>query len=456
MDQYLIERFASKWDQYVYSYVPTSALETILEEGLYGGQALLKRPDLLELAAKSRGISAKEFKKNLEKDLKDSFTKESLKGPNIVFHLIPESTELSKKHPTKKYKLTPIKINLTELLSDFPDTQIYGMELKPYVEGKSTIKERHHFLNNKEVTEFLAMSPKEMWSRYNDIEDRGLYAPDVPHASIHCNNGIIPTKYIQKIMKKASQEKIPHSQALEIINEIKSRIKKHQALKEAFDKYGLDIDEIDNVPVCFADIDVSARTDHGIIYLNWELLKEGFPKNDHYLAHELAHYAQQTTGDGPTQGSTDDTYLDNKYEQEGFQVQTEYLSETKGNEVADEYIDDVLKYHEVPKSERAERKKQLLQLASSLKQLKLPEPPLRKTQKELLQEYDEAIARGPQTRHERKSKIKTMLVGPQQDYVKNQLRQLLEALNKNNVDSEAQKRLDRKKKMLQLTLNLEE
>lgn len=465
--RYASECYASRWDQYVYSYVPTAALKIILEEGLYSGQALLKRPDLLELAAKSRGMSAKEFKKDIEKGLKDPFSRDSLKGPNVVFHLIPESQKLSKKHPTKKHKLTPIKINLTELLADFPDTQIYGMELKPYMEGKSTIKERHHFLNNKEVTEFLAMSPKEMWSRYNDIEDRGLYAPDVPHASIHCDNGIILAKYIQKMTKKASQEKISHTQALKIINDIKSRIKKHQALKEAFDKYNLDINEVDNIPVCFADIDVSARTDHGIIYLNWELLEEGFPKNDHYLAHEMTHYAQQTTGDGPTEGSTDDTYLDNKYEQEGFQVQTEYLSETKGDEVADQYIDDVLEYHEIPNSERTKRKKQLLQLASkssASKQLKLPEPVLKKTQKELLQEYDEAIARGPQARHERKGKLRTILNQPQQNYVRDQLHQLLQALNKANsvaqtdnpIGMERSKdRIDRKKEMLQLVLDLE-
>ncbi len=256
---------------------------------------------------------------------------------------------------------------------------------------------------------------------------------------------------MDQYVKCYASKKISHSQALKIIDQIKSRIKKHQALKEAFDKYGLDIDEIDNVPVCFADIDVSARTDHGIIYLNWELLKEGFPKNDHYLTHELVHYAQQTTGDGPTKGSTDDTYLDNEYEQEGFQTQTEYLSETKGDDVAKNYINDVLDYHEVPKSERAERKKQLLQLAS--KQLKLQEPPLRKTQKELLQEYDEAIARGPQARHERK-RTKTTLTGSQKDYVKDQLRQLLETLD-NSANPELQKRLDRKKKILQLSLDLE-
>lgn len=452
MDRYS----ASKWDQFVYSYVPKQVLEAVLTDGLYSGEALLKRPDLLELAAKARGLSAKEFKKDIEKNLK-SWSKDSSKGPNVVFHLIPESVKLSKKHPTKKYNLVPIKINLTQLLVDYPDAKIYGMELEPYVEGKSVPKNRHHFLTSKELNELFVMSPKEMWGRYNDIEDRGLYAPDVPHASIHCNNGVIPPKYIQKMVKKASEEKrISHAEALEIINGIKERVKKHDALKEAFDKYGLDIDEVDDIPVCFADVDVSARTDHGIIYLNWGLLDEGFPKNDHYLAHEMTHFAQQTTGDGPTEGSTDDTYLDNKYEQEGFQVQTEYLSETKGDDVAEKYIDNVLDYHEVPKDEKSEKKKELLHLAAhKSKQMKLPlDPPrLGKTREELLAEYDEAVRRGPQTRHERKSVLRTMLSPQQKSYYQEQLRKLLAALE-TGPDSETKKRLDRKRELLQLALDL--
>lgn len=441
----------NKWDQYVYSYVPKQALSTILEEGLFSGEALLKRPDLLELAAQSRDLSPRKFKKDIEDNLR-SWSKESSKGPNVVFHLIPESQKLSKKHPTKKFKLIPIKINLTELLAEYPDTKIYGMELKPYGD-KVTPKERHHFLNTKEVSELLAMSPKEMWGRYNDIEDKGLYAPDVPHASIHCNNGVIPAKYIQRMNKTAQKKNIPHAEALEIINGIKERVKQHDALKKAFEEHGIDIDEVDDIPVCFADIDVSARTDHGIIYLNWGLLDEGFPKNDHYLAHEMTHYAQQTTGDGPTKGSTDDTYLDNEYEQEGFQVQTEYLSETKGDQVARNYIDNVLDYHEVPKSERPEKKKELLQLAASAKQLDLPlDPPrLGKSKEQLMEEYEEAVRRGPQGKHTRKETLNSKIPVKQRAFVQAQLRELMRILNSDPSPRERE-RLERKKQML-LALN---
>lgn len=153
-----------------------------------------------------------------------------------------------------------------------------------------------------------------------------------------------------------------HAAHLKIIEAIKTRLKNDPVVKEAFAKHGLSVDEIDDVPIAFAELDVSARTDHGIIYLNRDLL-ETPERIDHYLVHELTHFAQQTTGDGPTKGSTDDTYLDNEAEKEGFQTQTEYISETRGDDAAESYVDKVLDHHDVPDKERKERREELLQLA---------------------------------------------------------------------------------------------
>ena len=159
------------------------------------------------------------------------------------------------------------------------------------------------------------------------------------------------------------------SETLAVINAIKQKLKQNDVIKDSFEKNGLSVDEIDDVPVCFAEIEVSARTDHGIIYLNWDLWDEQ-DEIDHYLAHEFKHFGQQTTGDGPTKGSTDDNYLDNEFEQEGFQTQTEYISDTRGDEEAEEYIEQVLEHHAVPSEERKTRKKELLQLAFALADVK--------------------------------------------------------------------------------------
>ena len=143
-------------------------------------------------------------------------------------------------------------------------------------------------------------------------------------------------------------------------------IKETETVKKLFEEYDVSVEEINHIPVCFKELEVSARTDHGIIYLNKNMLKNP-AAIAHYLVHEITHYLQQTTGDGPTEGSTDDNYLDNEYEKEGFNVQTEYLSEISGDKAAEKYINHVLDHHEVSNKERQKRKKELLNLADNSK-----------------------------------------------------------------------------------------
>lgn len=163
--------------------------------------------------------------------------------------------------------------------------------------------------------------------------------------------------------KKFSLEEvksIPRKQQLKIINILKKKIKNHEIINNMFNDYDVDLDEIDLIPMGFADLDVSARTDHGIILLNYNMLQDGsFLNDDHYLIHEITHFLQQCSGDGPTKGGDED-YLDNKYEQEAFQNQTEYMADTQGEDVAESYVDQVMYRHEVPKDEREEKKDQLL------------------------------------------------------------------------------------------------
>jgi len=158
-----------------------------------------------------------------------------------------------------------------------------------------------------------------------------------------------------------------HKELLELIDKVRQRIKKSDTVKGMFEEAGVDINLIDYIPMTFADLDVSARTDHGIIYFNYSLLNDDdFESDDHYMVHEIMHVLQQCFGDGPTQSASDGNYLDNKFEQEGFRAQTEYLSEEYGEGVANQYVDKVLDYHKAPKKERGKRKKDLLQISSKI------------------------------------------------------------------------------------------
>lgn len=151
-----------------------------------------------------------------------------------------------------------------------------------------------------------------------------------------------------------------NSDALEQINKTKEKIKDHPVVIDVFEKYNIDTDEIDLVPVCFAELPVSARTDHGIIYLNNKLLNEDF---EHYLVHELVHFCQQTSGSGPTKATNTDDYLFDKNEEEGFQAQVKYIKDTDGRGEAEEYVDKVLEHHDLDGAEAKNRKEKLMELA---------------------------------------------------------------------------------------------
>lgn len=150
---------------------------------------------------------------------------------------------------------------------------------------------------------------------------------------------------------------------LQLLDKAKKELKKSDTIQKLCEEHGVSTDYIDLVPMTFTDLDVSARTDKGIIYFNTQLIDDFIEKHLHYMAHELTHNFQQCFGDGPTTGSQGEDYLDNKYEIEGFQTQTEYITETRDDEAADEYIDQVLDHHDVPKSDRKQRKDELLNIA---------------------------------------------------------------------------------------------
>ena len=261
-----------------------------------------------------------------------------------------------------------------------------------------------------------------------------------------------------------------HLDACKIFREVIALVKKSQTYKDLCNKYNVEDDYIDLVPMAFAELDVSARTEHGIIYLNVDLLK----KRDeiaHYLIHEFDHVLQQTTGDGPTKGSTDNDYLDNEFEREGFNEQSKYISETRGDGAAKKYIERVLKHHDVPKKERSQRKQDLLQLAAdvrvekamqaqatSAKQIKLmlDESPEQRTKEEMMADYDAAVARGPQESHMRSQLHKVVMAPRTREYLIKQLRKILKLLENPSMDPVVKARLDHKKELLQLALKLDE
>ena len=156
-------------------------------------------------------------------------------------------------------------------------------------------------------------------------------------------------------------KKLPFKSLMRFINKGKSFIKKDKVMIKTFKEYGVDINEIDFIPTYFKDLDVSAKTDHGIVCLNYKLLTDGdFFKDFSYLIHEYTHWLQQTTGNKPTQSSDDGSYLDNPAEQEGFQNQIDFISDHFGDEEANDYVDNLLDHHDITSKDEKNDKKEIL------------------------------------------------------------------------------------------------
>lgn len=150
-----------------------------------------------------------------------------------------------------------------------------------------------------------------------------------------------------------------HKQLLLLLNHVIDVVKQSDTYKDICKDYDIDINFIDCVPMCFAQMPVSARTENGIIYFNIKLL-ERQDEIEHYMIHEFNHVLQQCLGKGPTKAVDKSNYLDDKNEQESFKYQTDYIAETDGDNAADKYVTQVLEHHDIPDSDRNKRKKQLL------------------------------------------------------------------------------------------------
>jgi len=157
-------------------------------------------------------------------------------------------------------------------------------------------------------------------------------------------------------------KKISPSVLLKLIQKAKDFVKKTEAFTEMCEDFDVKPDIIDLIPVKFDDLEVSARTEKGIIILNYKLLCDGdFFKDYMYLCHEARHYLQQCYNEKPTRAATDDDYLDNKDEVDAFKTQVGYIDEIFGDDEAEKYVDHLTKYHGLKGSEKEEKEEELLE-----------------------------------------------------------------------------------------------
>lgn len=125
-------------------------------------------------------------------------------------------------------------------------------------------------------------------------------------------------------------------------------------------EYGKDPSFVNDVNISFSpDIDVSAKTVNGEIFLNDKLFNENWENQMRYLQHELVHVLQQASG--KVNGKTEkEDYLDDKNEQEAFSTQIAYMCEHDTPEQIVNYIENLLDHHDIHGKERKEKAKKIL------------------------------------------------------------------------------------------------
>lgn len=170
----------------------------------------------------------------------------------------------------------------------------------------------------------------------------------------------MPSKQDEKI-PLSQVKKLPYKSLNRMIKKMREYLKQNEIVQQMFKDYDVDISELDYIPMMFGSLDVSAKTDHGVIIYNYKLLTDGdFFKDFSYGVHEMTHWLQQTTGNKATKSSDEGSYLDNPYEQEGFQNQVQYIADQFGPGEAEKYVDDLLDHHEVESKKEVEEKKETL------------------------------------------------------------------------------------------------
>jgi hypothetical protein len=156
-------------------------------------------------------------------------------------------------------------------------------------------------------------------------------------------------------------KKISPKKLLTLIQEAKDFIETNKVFCDMCKEYGIEPNIIQIIPMHFGDLDVSARTSHGVITLNYKLLcSDDFTNQYQYIIHETEHYLQQCYGEEATLGADEGEYLENPFEQAGFQRQLEYIDQTEGKSKAEDYVDNLLDHHDVKEDDKREELEEVL------------------------------------------------------------------------------------------------
>lgn len=145
------------------------------------------------------------------------------------------------------------------------------------------------------------------------------------------------------------------------IRRILDFLKSSAVVKGMFEKYDVPLSYMTKIIVEFAPLDVSAKTKDCIIYINSDFLADlEFSDHIHYIVHEMCHVLQQMTHDPKDLVKPNLDYLDMPTEMEAFQCQIAFMKEFYSDEVAEDYVEQLLDFHQYEGKEKEKKRKNLM------------------------------------------------------------------------------------------------
>lgn len=181
-------------DVFVYTFIRSESLDYVKQKGLLSSSLVVKDPKALRIARPGKRAREQLKKRVEDASEEDTFFIESVSA----FFTLPDWSKIPEKHYINKWDLVPIKINISKLNKDHPETKFFGVELKKWndkLSEEENLKQREKALSLRSVKELTEKNPSEVWKEYKGT-DVLKYAPDVPHLMIRTPMKKIPSKYL--------------------------------------------------------------------------------------------------------------------------------------------------------------------------------------------------------------------------------------------------------------------
>jgi len=164
-----------------------------------------------------------------------------------------------------------------------------------------------------------------------------------------------------EVFAKKNEKKKPLEKNIELVANVKKYLMADEIYRELCHEYDMKPEILDGISVVFTnDIDVTAKTINAKVFLNSSLIDEKMHIIARYLLHELTHCFQHMQKEGKKIKAKNKIYLNRPEELEAFQYQIKFDSKKRPDNEVNEYVNNLLSYHKVPKEERKEKKEELM------------------------------------------------------------------------------------------------